>query len=180
MFLRVVRFLPVVLLCVATWGEAQTATGTLSGPSINFGNQTVGTTGAPQSTTVTAVIVPPTGWAAHIDTIGTSNPDFVVGGGGTCVAGVTNLADAGNCTVQVAFAPSVAGPRNGNLAVNCTLLGIVGAITVVCNAANIALSGVGITAAALQAIPAVGREALTALSVLLLLGSMYYLRRRKN
>jgi len=181
MFLRVIRFVPVALLCIATWTEAQpVATGTLSGPAINFGNQTVGTTGAPQATTVTAVIVPPAGWVAQISSIGTSNPEFALGAGGTCQAGVTNLANAGNCTVQVAFTPSVQGPRSGTLSVNCTLLGIIGSVTVVCNAANIALSGVGIAAAALQAIPAIGREALTALSVLIMLGSMYYLRRRKD
>jgi hypothetical protein len=177
---QVIRFVPVALICIAACAEAQTPTGTLGGPALNFGNQTVGTTSAPQATTVTAVIVPPAGYVARIDTIGTSNSEFAVGGGGTCKAGVTQLANAGNCTVQVAFAPSAPGARTGALSVNCSLLGIIGAVTVVCNGANIALSGFGIAAAVVQAIPALGREALTALAVLMMLGSMYYLRRRRN
>jgi hypothetical protein len=180
MVCRIIRFVPVALICFAAYAEAQSPTGTLSGPAINFGNQAVGTTSAPLATTVTAVIVPPSGYAVRVESVGTSNSEFVVGGGGTCQAGVTYLDNADNCTVQVAFAPSAPGARSGTLSVDCSLLAVVGTVIVVCNGANIALSGVGIAAAALQAIPAVGREWLTALAVLMMLGSMYYLRRRRN
>lgn len=182
MFMRGIRLVPVLLLCVAVAAEAgpalPSATGTLSGPAINFGDQVVGTTSIPQGTTVTATVVPPlVGGPARIDTIGISNPEFAVVGGGTCQAGVTNLFDTNSCTVQVAFTPSARGPRSGTLSVNCTLLGAPGGLTLICNAASIALSGFGVV---LQSVPALGREALTALAILLSLGSMYYLRRRKN
>lgn len=167
------------LLLVAGVSYAQTTTGTLSGPPINFGNQAVGTTGAPQTETVTAAIVPPPGFLARIDTIGTSSAEFPIVAGGTCAATVTSLADTQSCTIQLAFAPSAPGPRSGLLSVTCTLVAAVGVPILICNAASIALSGIGL-AVAQQAVPALGREALTALAVLVMLASMYYLRRRTN
>jgi len=167
------------LLLVAGVSYAQTTTGTLSGPTMNFGSQTVGTTGAPQTETVTVAIVGSPGFLARIDTIGTSSAEFPIVAGGTCSAGATSLADTQNCTIRLAFAPSAPGPRSGLLSVTCTLIAAVGVPILVCNQASIALSGIGL-ALAQQAIPALGREALTALAVLIMLASMYYLRRRKN
>jgi hypothetical protein len=167
------------LLLVAALSYAQSGTGTLSGPAMNFGSQTVGTTGAPQAETTTVAIVPPAGFFAQINTIGTSSAEFPIVAGGTCAAGVTQLANTQSCTIRLAFAPSAPGPRNGLLSVTCTLFAAVGVPTLVCNGASIALSGIGL-AVAQQAIPALGREALTALAVLVMLASMHYLRRRKN
>jgi hypothetical protein len=167
------------LFVVASVSYAQTTTGTLSGPAMNFGNQAVGTTGATQTETVTAAIVGTPGFVARIDTIGTSSAEFPIVAGGTCVAGVTALADTGSCTVRLAFAPSAPGARSGTLSVTCTLFAAIGVPILVCNAASIALSGVGL-ALAQQAIPALGRNALTALAVLIMLASMVYLRRRET
>jgi len=166
------------LLLAAGGSSAQTTTGTLSGPPMNFGSQAVGTTGAAQTETVTAAIVGPPGFTARIDTIGTSSSEFPVVAGGTCAAGTTFLNDAEGCTVRVAFAPSAPGARSGLLSVTCTLFAAVGVPMVVCNEASITLSGIGLAVA--RSVPAIGREALTALAVLVMLASMVFLRRRRN
>jgi hypothetical protein len=169
------------LLILAGVSYAQTSTGTLSGPPMDFGGQTVGTTGATQTETVTAAIVGSPGFRARIDTIGTSSAEFAIVGGGTCAAGTTLLADTQNCTIRLAFAPSAPGSRSGLLSVTCTLIAAVGVPIVVCNQASIALSGIGLALTQQTIpIPALGREALTALAVLIMLASMYCLRRRKN
>ncbi|HSQ81339.1 MAG TPA: hypothetical protein VLU54_09425 [Casimicrobiaceae bacterium] len=180
----------VVAMIVAGAAVAQTTvTGTLTGSptpavvgTMDFGTQPVGTAGAPQTETITAhlVAVPPPvplGTVIQIQSVASNSGEFQVTGS-TCPAG-TLLADGQTCDVQLAFTPAAVGPRSGALSVQCSVTAAVGVIAFVCDGVVrqfMLMSGLGAVRAA---IPTLGREALTALALLLMLASFYWLRRRR-
>ena len=102
---------------------------------LTFGNVTVGTASAMQTVTLKN-----TGTAnltlTTISVAGTNGPDFSKAG--SCANGATVAANA-TCTVTVTFTPSAVGARTGSVA-----------ITSNAPAANIALSGTGISVATPQ------------------------------
>lgn len=85
----------------------------LSATTLTFAAQTLGTTSAAQTVTVSN-----TGTAAltlaGIALGGTASAEFTRGG--TCQIG-TNVAAAGSCTLQVTFTPTVAGTRNATVTI---------------------------------------------------------------
>ncbi len=185
---RVVLFLAAVVVAGAA-GAQTSVTGSLTGSptpavigTMDFGTQAVGIAGAPQTETITAHLVAsppplPPGYVALVQNVTSNNGEFQVTGG-TCPAGAL-LADGETCDVQLAFTPAAVGPRSGALSVQCTVTAVVGTIAFVCDGVAhqfMLMSGLG----ALQAaIPTLGREALTALALLLMLASFYWLRRRR-
>jgi hypothetical protein len=185
----------IVLVAAFLWAGAATGqttvTGTLTGSptpapggTMSFGTQTVGVAGAPQTETMTAHLVAsppplPPGYVAVVQSVTSNSGEFQVTGG-TCPGGVF-LSDGQSCDVQLTFTPAAAGTRNGALSVQCSVAAAVGTIAFICDGVSrtfMLMSGLG--AAAVQAaIPALGRQALTALALLLMLASFYYLRRRR-
>jgi hypothetical protein len=184
---RMVLFLAAVVVAGAA-GAQTVVTGSLTGSptpfagTMDFGTQAVGSTGAPQTETITAHLVAtpppaPPGTAVLIQSVASSNSEFQITGG-SCPPGIA-LADGQTCDVQLAFTPAAVGPRSGALSVQCSVTAVVGTIAFVCDGVShqfMLMSGLG----ALQAaIPTLGREALTALALLLMLSSFHYLRRRR-
>ncbi len=88
-------------------------------PSLSFGNQTIGTSSAPQTVTVTN-----TGTAtlsiSGVAIVGTNFADFVIGAD-TCTG--ANIAPLGSCGVGVRFAPTAIGSRNAALAISDNAIG---------------------------------------------------------
>jgi sugar lactone lactonase YvrE len=74
-----------------------------------FGNVNVGTAASSQSVTF-SFTTPVTLSAVEVLTGGQPNLDYTDAGGNTCVAGQSS---GSSCTVNVAFTPSVPGPRSG-------------------------------------------------------------------
>jgi spore coat protein U-like protein len=184
---RVVLFAAAIVIAGAA-GAQTSVTGSLTGSptpfagTMDFGTQAVGSVGAPQTETITAHLVAtppplPPGMVVLIQSVASSNGEFQVTGG-SCPPGIA-LTDGQTCDVQLAFTPAAVGPRSGTLSVQCTVTAAVGVIAFVCDGVAhpfIAMNGLG----ALQAaIPTLGREALTALALLLMLSSFHYLRRRR-
>lgn len=172
---------------------AQTSvTGTLTGSptpavtgTMDFGTQAVGTTGAAQTETITAHLaaVPPpvpAGFVAQIKSVTSNSGEFQVTGG-SCLGGSVFLPDGSNCTVQLAFAPAAVGTRSAALLVQCAVTAAAGVVVFACdNVVHQFMLMSGLGAASVQAaIPTLGREALTALALLLMLASFHYLRRRR-
>ncbi|MCX8004720.1 MAG: choice-of-anchor D domain-containing protein [Burkholderiaceae bacterium] len=85
----------------------------LSATTLTFAAQTVGTTSAAQTVTVSNTGTAPLSLTAL--TLGGAHAgDFTRAG--TCAAGGT-VAPGGNCTVQIAFAPTAAGARSATLSI---------------------------------------------------------------
>src|SRR5579871_1132926 len=82
---------------------------TLSPSPVNFGTQTVGTTSAPMTVTVTNHGTT-TVTVSKVSITGTNKGDFAITSN-TC----TTLAAAGTCTVNITFTPSAKGARTGSL-----------------------------------------------------------------
>jgi phospholipase C len=80
----------------------------LSPSSLNFGNQTVGTTSSPQSVTLTNTGVGP----LNITSISSTNPDFAQTNNCGSVVAV-----GGTCTITVTFTPSQVGPDSGTISI---------------------------------------------------------------
>ena len=103
--------------------------------------------------------------------------------GGTCVQGVTTLVNPGDsCTINLQFAPTVAGPRAGTLNVDCTPIAAPGGLVINCDInaqtiANIALRGLGALLASVP-VPLLGRYELTGLALLLFALALGSLRRK--
>lgn len=186
-------------LCVAghAWAGAPIAvTGFFSGSPVGVGGsmtfpaQTVNTNSPTQVETVnvqmtaldgtTPVSVPP---FYNTRFIGASidNPDFAITGG-TCVPGL-DIANGGNCTLQLAFTPSAPGARNGVLSVQCAVIASIGVVMVSCDNLIhpfLQLAGVGSAIAAVAtAVPALGAGSLTALALLLFGASILWMHRRR-
>jgi hypothetical protein len=87
--------------------------GTLTPDVVNFGNQPVGTISAPQTLTYTNTSV----GTQTITSISVTG-DFIVSGG-TCAVGtmLNDVAPGNTCTVEVRFAPTATGTRNGTLTI---------------------------------------------------------------
>lgn len=152
--------------------------------TMGFGTQPVGTTGPTQTETITAHLVAtpppvPTGYVAWIKSVTSNSGEFQVTGG-SCLGGTVFLPDGSNCTVQLAFTPAAAGTRDGILSVQCAVVAAVGTVAFVCDdVVHQFMLMTGLGASVVQAaIPALDRLALTALALLLMLGSFHYLRRR--
>ena len=184
---RVVLFVAAIVIAGVAAGQTS-VTGTITGAptpfagTMNFGTQAVGTIGAPQTETITAHLVAtppplPPGMVVLIQSVASSNSEFQVTGG-SCPPGIA-LTDGQTCDVQLAFTPAAVGPRSGALSVQCSVTAVVGTIAFVCDGVAhqfMLMSGLGAIQAA---IPTLGREALTALALLLMLASFHYLRRRR-
>lgn len=97
--------------------------------SLAFGSIVVGSTGSPQTATLSN-----TGTAAlSLASITSSSAEFPIAGG-TCIAG-GSVAAGSSCTVNVGFAPSVAGARSATLSIAHNAAG---------GASTSALSGTGV------------------------------------
>ena len=99
---------------LVTAGQSARPIATLSPTSLSFGMQTVGTTSAAQTVTVTN-----TGNASLTVSRVTASSGWVETD--TCAG--TTVAPLGSCSVQVAFAPSAAGAQTGTLQVFGNVLG---------------------------------------------------------
>jgi len=146
----------------------------------DFGNSLVGTpvAGAQETVTVnlagTTLPVQITGIAA--------TGDFSVTGG-TCTNAAAQYLDGNTCTLDLQFLPAAPGTRTGQLSITCrvvaTLIGVVG---LTCDGGSHTaynLTGNGILAALMQAVPTLGREGITLLALLMVIVSSLALRRRK-
>ncbi|MGE5089699.1 MAG: hypothetical protein ACM3QY_11280 [Candidatus Levyibacteriota bacterium] len=186
--LQAVLFVAATIVAGAAVAQT-TVTGSLTGSptpavtgTMDFGTQAVGVAGAPQTETITAhlVAVPPPvppGTVVQIQSVASNSSEFQVTGG-TCPGGAL-LPDGQTCDVQLTFTPAAVGPRSGALSVQCAVTAVVGVIAFVCDGVAhqfMLMSGLGAIQAA---IPTLGREALTALALLLMLTSFYWLRRRR-
>jgi phospholipase C len=92
-----------------------TGAGTAAGfnpTSVNFGNQSVGTTSNPQSITLTNVAATGNLKITNISVTGTNSGDFAQTN--NCPA---SLAPAQSCTITVTFTPSAIGSRSANVSV---------------------------------------------------------------
>jgi len=90
---------------------------TLSAPSLTFANQTVGTTSATQSVTVTnsgsgSLAI------SHISVAGANIADFAITGGSTCPVNGGTVPAGANCTVVVTFTPIASGARSASVTVS--------------------------------------------------------------
>ncbi|MEO8849116.1 MAG: choice-of-anchor D domain-containing protein [Casimicrobiaceae bacterium] len=106
-------------------------------PSWNFGAIAAGT----QSGTTTFTISN-SGSSGSVNSVSSSNNTEFLVAGGTCITVPHTVAQSGNCTVQVRFAPSVSGNRNSTL----TILN-----SGTPNPVTIALGGTGTASAPVQA-----------------------------
>ncbi len=99
----------------------------LSATTLTFAAQTLGTTSAAQTVTVsntgTAVLT-----LAGLTLGGTASAEFARGG--TCQPG-TNVAAGGSCTLQVSFTPTVAGTRNAAVTITHNATGGTSAVSLV-------------------------------------------------
>lgn len=158
---------------------------TLVGATMGFPTQPVSSTSPVQTETLTAHLgsaapIPP---GTAVKLVGTSidNPEFAITGG-TCAPNLI-MANGDNCTLQMQFTPSVAGTRNAQLSVRCAVVSVVGVIGLVCDDTSrpfIQLTGVGTVLGALAAaVPALGTGSLTILALLLFVGSVLLMQRRR-
>jgi len=143
-----------------------------------FAGQTVGTTSPPQAFVLTEF-----GGGgllnSQINSI-TTTGDFARSG--TCVAG-TLLSNGANCTTPITFTPTASGARTGSLVINCSVVGAIGTVAIICNGVNqiIALSGTGLAAIGQQApIPTLGQWAMTAMAGFILIIAMSGLRKQRR
>lgn len=101
--------------------------------ALSFGSLNVGSTSSPQTVTLSN-----TGNATlTLGALSTGSSDFVINGG-SCVAGGT-VAASGNCTVNVSFTPTAAGPRSANLSITHNAAG---------SSSSAGLSGTGVALSA--------------------------------
>ncbi len=110
---------------------------TLSSTTLSFGSQTLGTTSAPQTVTLTNTGIDPLG--IHPDLVVSS--DFVLVEPTTCGGGLA-VPVGGSCTATVGFAPTTVGARTGTLMIGTDSSG-----TFVVN-----LTGIGVVAGPLGAL----------------------------
>jgi hypothetical protein len=112
-----------------------------------------------------------------------SNPsgDFAVAGG-TCTDPPASWSSIGTCTLQLRFAPIATGIRNGLLSISCRALTVaIGIAGLVCDGVlhdAYYLTGIG-TAIAANPVPALGREGLTLMALMLIGASLLALRRKR-
>lgn len=186
-------------LCMAggAWaGGVTSVTGTLTGAptalggTMNFPSQPVNTTSPAQTETLTVVMsandgagpVPiPPGFVTRFVGASVNNAEYAITGG-TCVPNL-DLLNGENCTLQLAFTPAAGGVRAGVLSVQCTVIALVGVITLACDNLShpfMLLSGIGnVIAAIATEVPALGPLPLTALALLLFGASVLAMRRRR-
>jgi hypothetical protein len=101
-------------------GTSGNTTLTVTPTSLTFGSQQVGTTGEPQTVTVSNP-----GPAAVTFTNIVSSANWTIGtgdGAGTCTS-TGNLAASASCTINVAFSPAASGPLTGSLTVTYNVAG---------------------------------------------------------
>lgn len=80
--------------------------------SVPLGSQVVGTTGNPQSVTLTNV----GSGTLTLNSISLSTGDFALAGGGSCGSTFPiNLSAGSGCTQDIVFSPTAVGPRSGTL-----------------------------------------------------------------
>ena len=147
----------------------------------NFGSTMVGTPVDGTLETVTVHISEPlSGNLATIDAISATG-DFTVTGG-TCTNFSSLWTDSSTCTLQLRFAPLVAGVRNGLLSIKCSIVAAAGGIIgLVCDDSTHAaynLRGTGIGANA-NPVPALSRGSFTLIALILVGASLFALRRRR-
>lgn len=90
---------------------------TLSTTSLSFGNQSVGTTSASQTLTLTNTGTSALTFSSNATISGTNASDFTVSGASTCVNGA-NVAASGTCTIVLTFTPSTTGSRVGMVSIS--------------------------------------------------------------
>src|SRR6202030_2471968 len=87
---------------------------------VAFGNQTLGTTSAAQTITVTnsGNLASTLAAGTPVTITGANSGDFaIVGGTTTCVAGFVLTANGGSCVINVTFTPGAAGARTATVSV---------------------------------------------------------------
>ena len=146
----------------------------------DFGSTLVGTPVDGTLETVTVHVNGPDYFSAKIDAISATG-DFTVFGG-TCTDFTALRSNASTCTLQLRFAPLVAGVRNGLLSIKCTIVAAVGGIIgLVCDDSTHTaynLRGTGIDANA-NPVPALSRGSFTLIALTLVGASLFALRRRR-
>jgi large repetitive protein len=105
---------------------------TLSRTSLNFGQQLIGTVGAPQVITVTSSGTAPLVFAGPPTIAGPAAAQFA--STSTCPVGGGGLAPGATCTISASFAPTVTGVANASLSIADNVIGSPQSVT---------LSGVG-------------------------------------
>jgi hypothetical protein len=125
-------------------GQVLSPTATVNPPTLTFNSQSVGTTSASMSVTVTNtgqgnLILGATSTAVS----GANASDYAIASGTTCI-GNLSIAPNGTCLINVAFSPSAAGTRTATLTVTDNSGGIAGSTQ------TVALSG---TATSLSLFP---------------------------
>jgi len=112
----------------------QAPTATPNPTSLNFGNQTVGTTSAPQQVSITnngsATLT-----ITSVDFTGANASEFALASNSTCSA---SLAAAASCTINVTFAPTAAGTATASVSITDNAAG---------SPQTVSLTGVGQSAA---------------------------------
>jgi CSLREA domain-containing protein len=143
--------------CMQITAASGTPVATPSPASVNFGNQTVATSSAPQTVTVTNngtvnLVV----GAGGVSLTGANAGDFSITGD-SC--GGATVAPAGTCTVSLRFSPAALGARAANLAI---------ASNAPASPLAIALSGSGTVAAPAEvaAVPTLSKWGLVLLGLL--------------
>lgn len=131
---------PIVSLTVTPWNV---------GDTMNFGNQTVGSTSPSQGTTLTANVQYGNGseQAQITSLVVNGSTDFDLGLGGTNCGVGTMLGDGEPCSFPTTFSPSAAGIQTGTIRITCQLFSAVTAATVLCNGIEqtiVSLAGTGI------------------------------------
>jgi len=105
---------------------ALTGTGIAPGVSISaiapFGNQTVNTTGAPQTVTVSVTSGTGTLQVISINITGANASDFPFTSGSTCPLAGGQVAGGTSCTIMIAFGPTAVGARTATLTINASNL----------------------------------------------------------
>jgi len=94
-------------------GVSNTPSAYFSPSSINFGNQTLGSTSSPWGVTLNNngnVTINPSGVSVSV-----GSSDFAIPAGTNHCATLTSLAPGAACSFQVTFTPSVGGTRNGTI-----------------------------------------------------------------
>jgi hypothetical protein len=144
----------------------------------DFGSSPVGTPVAGAQETVTVDLSG--GGQLQITGIAATG-DFSVTGG-TCTNPSTTYSNGNTCTLDLQFAPTAVGTRNGQLNVTCQVVAAaIGVVGVLCDGNTYPaynLTGNGLLAAIAQAIPTLGREGITLLALMMIVVSLFALRRR--
>lgn len=185
------------ILLLSSFGLANLANAQLTASAIYQGNspELFGAVPLGNTSTITRTISRSSGssvGAATKISVAATGAGYTITGG-TCLASPTLYppSPADSCTVTMAFAPPALGAASGNLAIDCTIVGLVGGITVNCDSppppkpgtravlatTNIALQGTGI-AGTPASLPTAGRFGLSMLALLLFGFALRSMRRR--